>query len=107
MTLKVHICEDHLCDINESCGGIGGMDESCVDHYHQVAGRASERPCNVPDIERQSVCALKFEATAADRDVSSKVIEVNDNAKRMIKGVEPDTGRRRSVQAQICKINKV
>jgi hypothetical protein len=104
MTLKAHICEDHLCDINKSCWGIGGMvDESFVDHYHQVAGRASERICNVPDIDRQSVCALKFEVIVADRDVSSKVTEVNTNAKRKFKDVDRETGRRRSVQANINK----
>jgi hypothetical protein len=52
MTLKAHICKDHLCDWNEACGGLGGMDESFVEHYHQVAGCASERTCNVPDLER-------------------------------------------------------
>jgi hypothetical protein len=106
MTLKAHICEDHLCDSNETCGGLGCMDESFVEHYHQVAGRASERTCNVSDLERQSMCASKFEAIAADRDVSSRVLEVDNNTKRKFKDVGPSTVRRRSVQAKIDKIKQ-
>jgi hypothetical protein len=30
MTIKARICEDHLCDWNESYGGLGGMDESFI-----------------------------------------------------------------------------
>jgi hypothetical protein len=49
---------------------------------------------------------LEFEAIAADRDVSSKVIEVYNNAKRKFKDVDPSTGRRRSVQAKIHKVKQ-
>jgi hypothetical protein len=60
----------------------------------------------VPYLEIQSMCALKFEVIAADIDVSSKVIEVNNNAKRKFKDVDPSTGRRRSVQAKIDKVKQ-
>jgi hypothetical protein len=67
---------------------------------------ASESTCNVPYLERQSMRALKFEAIAADRDVSSKVIEVNNNTKMKFKDVDPSTGRRRSLQAKIEKVKQ-
>jgi hypothetical protein len=72
-----HICEHHLCGINESCGGIGGMDESFVEHYHQVAHRAHQRFINVSDKERKAVCAVKHETIATDKDVSAHFVKVN------------------------------
>jgi hypothetical protein len=79
MTLKAHICEDHLAGINKDCGGLGGMDESFVEQYHQVGTRADERTCNVPDIECSSMCALKHEAIVANPQVRAKFAEVKNN----------------------------
>jgi hypothetical protein len=104
MTLKAHICEDHLADINEYCGGLGGMDESFVEQYHQVGTLADYRTCNVPDIERSSMCALKHEAIAANPQVRAKIAEVNNNARRNFKDVCTDTGRHRLVQAKMDKV---
>jgi hypothetical protein len=74
MLLKAHICDYHMCDLNKAYGGIGGMDESFVKHHHKIAGHASERTCNVPGIERQSMSALNFEALSADKDLKANVI---------------------------------
>jgi hypothetical protein len=52
------------------------------------------------------MCALKFEAIAADIDVSSKVIEVNNNAKRNFNDVDPETGCCRSLHAKLDKVRR-
>jgi hypothetical protein len=105
MPLKAHVCEDHMCDHmcdhNEACGGLGGMDESFIEHHHQIDGRATERTCNVPHIEPQIMSALKFEALSADKAVEEKVFQVDSNAKRKFKDADPETEQRMKVQAKI------
>jgi hypothetical protein len=95
MPPKAHICEDHRCDLNEACVGVGGMDDFFVEHHHQISGRATERTYNVPDIECQSMSALKFEALFSDKALKAKVIQVNNNANRKFKDVDPETEHRK------------
>jgi hypothetical protein len=47
------------------------MDESVVEHYHQVVHRAHQILINVPDKERTAICALKHEAITTDMDASA------------------------------------
>jgi hypothetical protein len=77
------------------------MDESFIEHHHQISGRASKRTCNVPGIERQSMSALKFEALSANKSMKANIIEVNNNAKQKFKDADPETGGRNKVQAKI------
>jgi hypothetical protein len=84
LPLKAHICEHHFCDFSESCGDLGDFDEEFVEQYHQK-GKTSDARFKTPGMEKKSLCVLKHEAISSEKEVMTKMLDVNTNSKRNLK----------------------
>jgi len=109
-TPKIHGMLAHAADQVELLGGIGDMLEDDLEHLHQISKKISDRTSRIKNKHQQALSHSQMESKLQNKEIISKTMESQLDAKRVFKKARVDSSERvaqAKLERDISRIDKL
>jgi hypothetical protein len=106
-TPKIHGMLAHAADQVELLGGIGDMLEDDLEHLHQISKKISDRTSRIKNKHQQALSHSQMESKLQNKEIISKTMESQLDAKRVFKKARVDSSERVAQAKQERDISRI